>query len=75
MTDAERLARTMWPRTAGPEGIAAAQRAIDAGWTPPAEPPTLAEAVAAYRKCRTVGSIIPVREAMFAALDRENTDA
>lgn len=40
MTDAERLARTMWPDNVPQPTNAArlAQRAMDAGWTPPPDP-------------------------------------
>lgn len=48
--EAEALARVLWPHFAGnldPSALAVAQRAIDAGWTPPDPHLELARAISA----------------------------
>lgn len=70
MTDAERLALAMWDGVNGTEGwpvcVWLAQRAIDAGWTPPPDPHEdiarelydTAFAPARYADSRSVGPML-----------------
>lgn len=73
--EAEALARVLDPGggMSPTWRLTLAQRAIDAGWTPP--PPTLAEAVAAFREVWSTPhdptERADARDAMFDALDRE----